>query len=143
MSRIGLGNMVFGFFVLFACAAAGSFLSIMITNGHLNDQAFLSSWQLTLLRSAHAHTNLFGLIHVALGLTLPYSLLTDRLKLMQSVGLGLGTLAMAFGLFFRSNSLPTPSYGAAEVLMAICLSLSLAALLSHTYGLMLKFLQRS
>src|SRR5689334_22015870 len=102
MPRIGLINCLIGFLAVFIAAAGGLFLSFDATRAFLHDKSVLSSWVYQLMSSAHGHTNLFGLLHIALGLTLPYTRLPSSLKWAETIGLALGTIAMSVLMLVRA-----------------------------------------
>ncbi len=139
MARLGQLNMIIGFAVLFFAASAGSFIAFDITEGFLKDKAILDSWKLLLMRSAHGHTNLFALVHIAFGLTLPYSSLSSKIKALQTVGLGLGTLAMSILMMLRAWQGPTEEIDVIAIVTGGFLSASLCAIASHCYGLLYKW----
>ena len=138
MPRLALANMSFGFFVLFAAGAAGAFVATEITAGFLQDKSLLSSWWLELARSAHGHTNLFAILHLVFGLTMPYSPWSHRIKLAQTIGLGSGTLAMAAGLLVKGVLGPSTDVDLVSSAVGIMLCCALAALFSHGAGLALR-----
>ena len=143
MPRLGILNMLIGFSVLAFAAAAGAFLATDITAGYLHDKALLETWRLLLLKSAHGHTNLFGTLHVLLGLTLPYSALKPSVKKAQTIGLLLGTLAMGPGMMIRAFAGPFEGVDATEGVIGLMLTAALAALATHAYGLGLKLMKRA
>jgi hypothetical protein len=142
MGRLGLLNMTIGFVVLTFAAAAGAFVATEITTAFLKDPETLNAWGAVLRRSAHGHANLFGVLHIAFGLTLPYSRLSARVKTMQTGGLLLGTLAMGVGLLVRAAAGATEGLDAVEVGLGVCLSAALLALASHAAGLGARLMQR-
>jgi len=142
MPRLGIINMMMGFGVLTLAAAAGAFVANDITIGYLRDEQVLSSWELLLFRSSHGHTNLFGLLHVALGLTLPYSVLSPKLKVWQTIGLFLGVIAMGPGMILRAKMGPVSGLDITEVLVGVLLSCALLAIGSHCFGLAGKVYRR-
>lgn len=143
MSRLGLVNILIGFTVLFLSASAGAFLANDITAAFLSDKELLNSWQLTLLRSAHGHFNLFGIVHVLLGLTLPYSPWSLLVKKLQTLGFFLATLAIGPGLMVRAYIKPSSELDAMGLLVGLCLSLGLVTLLSHAAGIAYKIFKRA
>ncbi len=142
MSRLSLLNMFLGFLVIALAAAAGSFIGVEMTQGFLRDPEMLTTWRLTLLRSAHGHTNLFGNLHVLFGLTLPYSILSRRIQILQTIGLFSGVIAMGPLMFVRAHLGPSEQTDSVELLMGIALSLALAAVATHAYGLAGKLFRR-
>lgn len=142
MPRLGLANMTFGFAIMFLAASAGPFLATELTSGYLRDKALLGTWMSTLQTSAHGHTTLFALLHVALGLTLPYSSFSTRMKTAQSIGLGLGTIAMGTVMLVRAVLGPVDGVDLTEVVMGVMLSCALAAIGTHAAGLGAKLMRR-
>jgi hypothetical protein len=141
MSKTALLNLIVGFIAIFTAAAAGAFLGLEITE---NSVAKMSeSWSLTLRKSAHGHTNLFGYLHILFGLTIPYSRLSMRMKNYQTVGLIAGTLAMSVGMYLRSFSQPSTDVDLLSIVVAAGLTLALTAIALHIYGLILKFTERN
>ncbi len=143
MPRLAQFNLTFGFFILFLAAAAGAFIADDMTTGYLKDKAILETWDLLLTKSAHGHTNLFALIHVAFGLTMAHSAFSLRIKLLQTVGLVLGTSAMAVLMLVRAKLGPTEDVDVVGILIGVLLSCALAAIASHAAGLAAKMLRRS
>ena len=143
MPRIGLLNMIFGFCVLAIAAAAGAFVATDLTQGFVHDKAMIDSWQLMLDKSAHGHTNLFALLHICFGLTLPYSRWKAPFKMAQTAGLMLGTLAMGPGMMVKARILPHDGNNVIDIIIGGMLSAALAALISHCIGLGMKWYQRS
>lgn len=138
MPRLGLLNMVIGFFTLFVAACAGAFISFDMTQFFLKDPAQLDSWQLTLMKSAHGHTNLFGILHIVFGLTLPYSPFPSKIKIAQTCGFFAGVLSMGPLMMIRAYLGPTDSLEGIGLLIGAGLSLALLALSSHAAGLLFK-----
>lgn len=143
MSRLAQFNLTFGFFILFLAAAAGAFIADDMTAGYLKDKALLETWALLLSKSAHGHTNLFALIHIAFGLTMGHSVFSSKVKLLQTVGLVLGTAAMAILMLVRAKLGPTESMDLVGLAIGALLSCALAALASHAAGLAAKMLRRT
>lgn len=142
MPRLALVNMLLGFAVLFLAAAAGPFIATTMTEGYLRDKALLDEWSLMLQRSAHGHANLFGLLHVCFGLSMPYSVLGERLKKLQTVGLAAGSFAMGPLMLWRAAAGPSEGVDASSAAIGVCLSAALAAVGSHAFGLWLKLARR-
>lgn len=142
MPRIALINMVIGFSVIALAAAGGAFIANDLTRAFLQDIALLNSWDHTVLRSAHGHTNLFGLLHIAFGLTIPYSVLQGRYLLLQTIGLLAGTVAMGPGLIVRSMSLPSGDQDFLGLALGALLSFALLALISHAGALAYRITKR-
>lgn len=136
MPKISIFNFILGFALLFLSSAGGAFLGNLSTFGIFSDKALLSSWLYILLKSAHAHTNLFGMIHILFGLTAPYSFAYRHrfiLKL-QTLGFASGSFAMSALMCVRaffpleSASLVTDTL---TIITGFCLTLWLMSLVSH------------
>lgn len=141
MPRIAIGNMFIGFVFIFLSASAGFFLSTEHTRAHVEGGEMLNSWWLQLSSSAHGHTNLFGVLHVILGLTMPYSFKAKWIRIVQTSGLFLGGIAMSFLMFLRAQSAPTLEYDFVGILIGVCLSASLVAIGLQLAGLAIKSLR--
>mgnify|MGYP001356999133 CR=1 FL=1 len=143
MPRIGLFNIAFGFLVLFFAASAGVFLVVDVARFSVRDQTLLNSWAFLMQKSSHSHTNLFGIIHIVFGLSLPYSVFNAKMKFAQTIGLACGTMAMAAGMLMQSFAGPKENaFDTLGIMMGILLSLSLLALISHAAGVFAKLNQR-
>jgi hypothetical protein len=143
MPRLGLFNMMLGFCVLAIAAAAGAFVATDLTQGFVHDKELIDSWQLMLDKSAHGHTNLFALLHICFGLTLPYSSWKARFKMAQTAGLLLGTLAMGPGMMVKARILPHDGNNIIDILIGCMLSAALATLFSHSLGMGMKWYRRT
>lgn len=141
MPRLALLNMALGFLILFLAASAGAFVSFDMTQAFLHDAKQLHSWQSTLLQSSHGHTNLFGILHILFGLTLPYSPLAARWKVLQTGGFALGVLAMGPLLMLRAYGGVSDSFDALGLTIGLGLSAALASLATHMAALFLKLLR--
>src|SRR3989338_11119514 len=104
MPRIGIANILIGFTVVVIASCGGFFLATEADKAFLLDKQILESWQYTLLKSAHGHFNLFGMLHILMGLSFPYSKISSRIQFLQTCGLFLGTLTMGILLFYRAFS---------------------------------------
>lgn len=142
MPRLSILNMAIGFLVLFFAAAAGSFVAFDLTEAFLRDKQLLDSWQAMLLRSSHGHTNLFAMIHILFGLTLPYSSFKPKWHSYQTAGLLAGTLAMGPGMIGRAYLGPRDSLDLVGILVGIGLSLALMSVASHGLALTYKLIRR-
>ncbi len=132
-------NLIIGFSSIILAACGGAFVANELTQNFvlkLLDQN--QSWYLTMLKSAHGHTNLFGILHVLLGLTQPHSSSSLRVKRLQTLFLFLGTLAMGLGLLLQGFTPATDSINILSIIIGTCLGLSLVSLVSHLYGIMMK-----
>ncbi|RZA13013.1 MAG: hypothetical protein EOP10_30445 [Proteobacteria bacterium] len=141
MPRISLLNMAIGFSVLFLAACAGAFVSFDMTEAFLKDTTQLHNWQATLLASAHGHTNLFAMLHILLGLTFPYSSLSNRIKAWQTGGLFAGVIAMGPLMMIRASYGPSASLEGMGLLIGALLSLALLTLASHAAALWYRFVR--
>lgn len=142
MPRLGILNFIIGFAVIFLAACAGSFIAFDLTEGFLKDPKILSSWQMALLKSAHGHSNLFGILHILFGLTLVYSPFSNKLKVLQTIGFTLGTLAMGPGMMIRAYGGPSESLDVIGIMIGVGLSGAFLSLLSHCGALAYRFSQR-
>lgn len=142
MSRLSILNMAIGFFTLFFAACAGAFVSFDMTQAYLHDLTQLDTWQMTLLKSAHGHSNLFGMLHIALGLTLPYSPMSSFWKKIQTACMFAGVLAMGPGMMMRAFAGPSESFDPIGLAIGVGLSMSLACLGTHTAALFYKLMRR-
>jgi hypothetical protein len=138
MSQLNLWNIFFGFLVIFIASCAGVFLADEATKSYLYNQTLQSSWQQLILQSAHGHTNSFGMLHILLGLTFPYSKLSLKIKTLQTIGLGAGTFAMSILMFLKSRGEPVVGYDVLGLVIGVCLSLTFISLLVHCCGIALK-----
>lgn len=141
MRRIAIFNMAFGFALIFIAACGGVFVALRATESYLQGIS-VAPWEAMLRASSHGHTNLFGVIHVLLGLTIPYcrsSILFDRVK---TFGLMAGSVAMGPLLLIRAANGPTVSTDSIGVVIGSCLALALAAILAHTLGIFSRLIQR-
>jgi hypothetical protein len=142
MPRIAILNFVIGFSVLFVAAAGGAFIANDLTEAFLRDQALLNNWNAVLSRSAHGHTNLFAILHICFGLTIPYSVFSDKTKGIQTAALAAGTFAMGPLMVIRSTMPPSDGLDVLSIVIGIFLSCALAMLFSHACGLLGKYLKR-
>jgi len=137
MPKLALYNMALGFAWICVAAAAGAFVSTSLTEQFLNEIQH-KDWLLTLKTSAHGHTNMFAVIHILFGLTMPYSMVNNRVKRLQTYGITLGTIAVAFGLLAIGFRGPVRGLHLFEVLTGAFLSCALLALIVHVYGICLR-----
>lgn len=142
MPRIAIVNFLIGFVVLFLAASAGAFIANDLTESFLKDRELLNTWNAVLARSAHGHTNLFAILHICFGLTIPYSVFSSRVKFLQTIGLSAGTFAMGPLMLVRSFAPPTDSLDVTAILIGICLSGALVMIFSHACGLAGKIMRR-
>ncbi len=132
--------MAFGFLIIFISAMAGVFLVSDIELAFMKDKDLLLSWMHILQKTSHGHFNLFGMLHILFGLTLPYARHEKKLTLFLTACLVLGSLAMGPCLLIKSflanESLMRTSL---DYLVGGFLSLSLIAIGCHTYSLFKRF----
>jgi hypothetical protein len=133
--------MITGFVIISLAAAMGTFLATDMTDMFIHDPAALSTWNTTLQQSAHGHSNMFGILHIVFGLTMPYSTLNSRIKALQSAGIFMGALAMGPGMLFRASQMPSNSFDFSGILIGMLLSGCFAAICLHIYGLTRKFMK--
>lgn len=141
MSRVAILNMVLGFWWIFLASCGGFFLAqyrqqVYISGG---DPIQLLEWWMVLQKSAHAHTNLFGMIHILVGLTMPYSLISKVLKICLTGGLAIGSFTMSILVFVHAHLLPETIYSWVSVMIGVGLSLWLVSVAIHVSGLMIKW----
>jgi hypothetical protein len=141
MSRTGLANMAWGFFMIFVAACGGVFVALRLTETFLVSD-FTPSWESVLRTSSHGHTALFGTIHVLLGLTLPYDGRTERVRKLKTIGLFLGSLAMGPLMLIRAALGPTLSTEINGLAIGVCLSCALIAVLAHCVDLTRRIVMR-
>lgn len=135
MSRLAIFNGAFGFLWIALAAMAGSFVAIDITESFLNDTAALPSWQMTLMRSAHGHSNLFGMLHIGFGTTLMWSRFSSAIKTWQTIGLIMGSMAMGPIMVLRSYLDVPTGIDLMGITVGVLLTGSLIAIASHSYAL--------
>jgi hypothetical protein len=140
MRRIALFNLVLGFSLIFMAASGGAFVALRSTETFL--QGVDPTWQLMLQTSSHGHTNLFGVLHILLGLTIPYSRSNQFLDRIKTFGLGAGSFAMGPLLIARAASGPSVSLDGLGLTIGACLSLALAAIVAHIIGLFSRLIER-
>ena len=139
MTKLALGNMICGFGLIFLASSGGFFLAQYRLEAHLGSRPEeLLSWWMMLQKSAHAHTNLFGMLHILFALTFPYSLCNKGTQVLQTVFLSAGSFAMSVLLVLRATHLPRGLYDPLGVLIGIALSTTLVALVLHMIGLSMK-----
>ena len=141
MARLSILNMLIGFTILFIAACGGPFLAQITTDEFIQTDTPLNNWLFTLLKSAHGHTNLFGMIHILLGITLPYSCLSTKTKRLQTIGLSMGSFSMSFLLILRAFQGPKNDIDYLGMLIGLCLSAALAAIGLQAFGLYKKWMR--
>lgn len=138
MQKIGIINILLGFITIVVSSCMGFFLVADAEKAFLVDTQILSSWSYTLFKSAHGHFNLFGMLHILMGLSFPYSKLPYRWLILQSLGLLMGTLTMGGLVLIRARIPPPQSLDLLGILIGCFLVCSLLSLMTHCYGLGLK-----
>lgn len=141
MPRIAILHMFVGFILIFLSASGGFFLGTEVAEAFIHSPDELHSWFLTLAKSAHGHTNLFGYLHVLVGMTTPYAILSPRMRLVEFIGLCSGSFAMSFLMFYRAYGEPEVSLSFMGILTGACLSLSLVAIAIRVYGIGFKLMR--
>ena len=138
MPRLSILNFLLGFLAIFFAASSGLFIANDMSQAYISNNEMLKSWQMTLLKSAHGHTNLFGILQILLGITIPYSNLSYKIKVFQTWAIFAGTLTMSLLLCLRAFRSPYFGYDFLGLLIGALLSGSLISLALHCYGLLLK-----
>lgn len=134
--------MAWGFFYVGLSSMMGVFNSFDLTDAFVKDPNLRFGWEATLMNSAHGHSSLFGFLHIFFGLTIPYSPLDGKIKQLQTAGFALGCLGMGPLMIARGILGPAPSFSWLGIAIGACLSGCLVAILSHSFGLLLKFIKR-
>ena len=142
MAKLSIYNMAFGFWLLFLAAAGGAFIATDLTAGYVAESGIRETWAMMLTKSAHGHTNLFAILHITFGLTLPYSTVSLKWKVAQTVGLICGSLAMGIGLLIRASKPPSNETDLIGIFVGLLLSAALAAIFTHATGLTAKAIRR-
>lgn len=142
MPRLALFNMLTGFLIVAIAAMGGAFIANDIATAFLRDKSLLDTWEHAVTSSAHGHLNLFGILQVLFGLTLPYSIWPSRAKLGQTLGLLAGSLAMGPLMLWRAAQGPRDGVDPSAVTIGLCLSAALCAIITHALGLGVKLAKR-
>ncbi|MCX6119891.1 MAG: hypothetical protein NT027_20340 [Proteobacteria bacterium] len=134
MARLSLVYMLIGFVLVFLSASGGVFIALDLTYKFIsNDQAV--SWLTTLQTSSHGHTALFGVVDILIGLTLPYVIASERMKLIQFYAVVAGSIAMGPGMIARAFIGPEVESDVLGIVMGCMLSAWLFAIGYHIFGL--------
>lgn len=131
-------NILLGFVAIFLAMCGGFFVAFHAENAFIHDPSSLTSWPYTLLKSAHGHLTLFGTLHICMGLTMPYSGLSAKTKVVQSIGLFLGTVAMGGLMSLRALLGPQTPIDSLGLITGVFLSLATLSIVAHMFGLLLK-----
>ena len=142
MPKVALVNILSGFVVLFLAASFGVFIAFDITEAFLRDRELYDSWQMIIERHSHGHTNLFAMMQILFGLTLPYSKLSLRIKWIQTAGFWAGMIGMGPMMLARAAAGPSDALDLIEIITGGLLSFCFAALVLHCYGLLAKVMRR-
>ena len=103
MSKISLVNILIGFVVVVLASLGGFFLGVETKAALSEESVDLLKWKMVMYRSAHAHSNLFGMLHILMGITMPYSRWGAKIKKIQTWALTSGTLSMGVLMVFRAR----------------------------------------
>ena len=142
MPRIALLNIIIGFSLIILASAAGSFVALDTTYRFLNQEG-QNNWRAVLEAASHGHTALFGVIHILIGLTLPYSKLPKKFLRIETMMLFCGALAMGPGMYIRGFLGPTSSTEWNGLLVGALLSAWLVGVVMHTTGLVFKYFEKN
>jgi len=142
MSKVSLINVLIGWIGLVISAFAGVFIASDLSTEFINHSQMSETWKSVIIQSSHGHSNMFSMIHILFGLSLSYSVYTNRTKIIQTIFLFMGIVAMGPLMYLRSNIKPTPELGLVEVSIGVCLSLSLLSMCSHCIGIASKIFKR-
>ena len=135
MSRLSISHFLFGFWLIAFSALLGAFISTEETRSFILDPKIRDSWQSVLLKSSHGHSSLFGLIHIVFGLTLPYSRLSHRIKVFQTIGLLCGSGCMNILLVVKAFHMPILGFDLLGIFMGFGLSFWILSVIFHCFGL--------
>ena len=102
MRRIAILNFVIGFSLIFVAACGGAFVALRSTESYIHGAA-AAPWELVLQASSHGHTNLFGMIHIMLGITMPYCRATMMVDRLKTFCLSAGSFAMGPGMLWPNS----------------------------------------
>ena len=142
MSKVSLVNILVGFIVIVLASIGGLFLGLETKSSLAQDSIQLLKWKMVMYKSSHAHTNLFGMLHILMGLTMPYSYWNGKIKRWQTWALLSGTLSMGVLMIFRAridmNSRGEEFLG---FVMGLGLFFSLIGLTLHCLGLTYKLIR--
>lgn len=141
MRRIALINIALGFFLIFVAASGGAFVALRLTESFIQGN-ISPTWEAVLQTSSHGHTSLFGIIHILMGLTIPYARSTPRLDVLKTIGMFCGSMAMGPLMIIRASLGPTSSTEWNGLLVGTCLSLALVAIFVHAASLLGRVLER-
>lgn len=135
-------NIAFGFFVIGLISCAGAVMSFDVTDAIVRDPQTLLAWKAILQKSAHAHGNLFGMLHILFGMTLQHSLFSHRVRLAQTGGFLLGSLAAGPLMWVRSFSSAPDETMVLTYILSVFFVAALVAIFSHSLGVFLSLKKR-
>lgn len=141
MRRVALINLTIGFFCIFIAACGGVFVALRLTESFVTG-VLTPNWEAALHASSHGHTSLFGMIHIVMGLTMPYARSSDRMDVLKTIGLFSGAVAMGPMMMIRAALGPTLSTDWSGILVGFGLSLALVAIFFHAISLLRRVLER-
>jgi hypothetical protein len=146
MPRVALWNLFFGFLLVCIAAAAGPIIANDLTNNFATQlesgMPHTRDWLTTLQSSAHGHLNLFGILHVLAGLTMPHARQTANTRFFVTAGLSAGAFAMGPMLLWRSHVIPSRVIDVSGIAIGVLLVFALAALATHAACLWQAFAKR-
>lgn len=135
MKKIALIHICTGFWLVFFAAAFGAFIGLQVESSFFHGKDELLSWSFLLLKSAHTHTNMFGFLHILMGLTLAHckmSLLLEKIIFWLILS---GSFTMSILMVIRSFFLPNENLAILMLASGVFLSFSLIGILIHAYFL--------
>ena len=132
-------NLLIGFTAILFAASGGAFVANELTENFVNELIQQNhSWFVTMLRSAHGHTNLYGMLHILLGLTLNHSSCCAKTKKVQTGFMFCGTLAMSIGMLIQGFGAPSNSINVLTLVLGLGLALSVVSIVLHVFGILKK-----
>jgi NADH:ubiquinone oxidoreductase subunit K len=140
MRKMATLNILLGFITLFFLAMSGLFLRKEVVDQYLASPDGLQSWRYMLMRSAHGHGNLFAIIQILYGVSLPYARSRNIARIFQTMGFFLGAFAMSTLVFLEAQSKPSPiGWSLNQLCIGACISAWSIAMVWHIYGLSSQF----
>lgn len=141
MSRLAILNMFIGFVAVSFATAGGFFVALEAEQLFKTKEFAINNWHLTLMKSAHGHLNLYGYLHILFGVTLPYSRCPNKIKLVQTLGLAMGTLTMGLLVSLRAFQEVPKNQNLMGFLIGCLLFTSLISISVHCVGLGMKLMR--
>ena len=140
MRKMATLNILLGFMLLFFLAMSGLFLRKEVVDQYLTAPEGLQSWRYMLMRSAHGHGNLFAMIQILYGVSLPYSRSKNTARIFQTTGFFLGACAMSVLVFLEAQAKPSAiGWSMNQLCIGTCISAWSIAMVWHSYGLASQF----